>query len=105
MNYTIQCFVKKVVLEGNCVKSLTIRPSGKSRIDGVEDRCLGWECKAANKEQVQLPCVRLFPIDLEVQTSKVPIMANTLIESKFHGGEIEVIVDQNANKICGVTLL
>lgn len=114
MNYTIQCFVKKVVLKENVVKSLTICPTGKSRIDGVEDQCLGLQYteKTNNSSagESTLSQVKLFPLDLIVNPSvgkEENVLVEALMGAKFHGCEIEieVIVDQNANKICGVTLL
>lgn len=113
MNYTIQCFVKKVVLEGNCVKSLTICPSGKSRIDGVEDQCLGLQYTETNNSSAgesTLSQVKLFPLDLIVNPSvgkEENVLVKALMGAKFHGCEIEIEVTegQDANKIRGVTLL
>lgn len=107
MNYTIQCFVKKVVLDENGVKSLTIRPTGKSRIDGLEDQCLGLQYTETNNSSAgesTLSQVKLFPLDLMVDS---PELVKALMGAKFHGCEIEIEVTegQDANKIRGVTLL
>ena len=113
MNYTIQCFVKKVVvLKENGVKSLTICPTGKSRIDGVEDQCLGLQYNnkpgSGSEEEPTLSQVKLFPLDLTVDSpANKKELVEALMGAKFHGCEIEIEVTegQDANKICGVTLL
>lgn len=117
MNYTIQCFVKKVVLDENGVKSLTIRPTGKSRIDGVENQCLGLKYTKKtgddSGEKTTLSQVKLFPLDLVLGSpadKKADALGEALMGAKFHGCEIEMEVEVKGGKskdvkICGVTLL
>lgn len=111
MAYTIQCYVKKVELGDQGITSLTIRPTGKSRIEGVEDKCLGWRPEqggdgsqaqsAAEDSQMKLFCV-------EINGSISENLRQGLLEAKFHGCEIELKVEEKEDKIvkiCRVTLL
>ena len=90
-NYTIQCFVKKVVLKENGVKSLTIRPTGKSRIEEMEDRCLGWG--SVCEPDTGLSRVRLFNVEAKV-ASLCEVARSALLGAKSHGCEVELVVER-----------
>lgn len=106
MTYTIQCYVKKVVLNKCDITSLKIRPTGKSRIEGKDDWCLGWGPDRKPGD------VKLFPVDItsRVLNSVKGIARYALLKSKFHDCEIEIKMETEGcgDKIvgiCGVTIL
>lgn len=101
--YTIRCHVKNVELGVGGITSLTICPTGKSRIEGMEDKCLGFDVADLNSAY-------LFPLKIEKIVSLNHLMVDALIKSKVHDCKIEMKVEtDNQNnkiiKICGVTLL
>lgn len=107
MTYTIQCYVKKVKLGDSGITSLVIRPTGKSRIEGEENHCLGldWGEGALNS-------VKLLQNKIEIKNGSLSggVMAEALMGSKFHGCEIEIDVETDGYSdkivgICGMTLL
>lgn len=107
MTYTIQCYVKKIVLTGNGISSLTIRPTGKSRIEDEENLCLGLDL-----EKGALNSVKLLQNKIEIKNGSLSggVMAEALMGSKFHGCEIEIDVETDGSsdkivRICGVTIL
>lgn len=114
--YTIKCHVKKVKFGENGITSLIIRPIGKSRIEGMEECCLGWEviqrtADASDTSRVNYPQVKLFSV--EINGSIPGNLVQGLLEAKFHGCEIKIEIKEmktdgkNAESIevCGVTLL
>lgn len=111
MTYTIQCYVKKIVLERNGMASLTIRPTGKSRIEDVDGCCLGWSL--GNDPDTKWPFVRLFPVDVASELLKgvTCFVRFALLQSKLHGREIEIRMEEESNgdkttvRICGVMIL
>lgn len=110
MTYTIQCYVKKIVLEENGIASLTIRPTGKSRIEDGDGCCLGWSLE--NDPDTKLPFVRLFPVDVASELLKgvADLVRCALLQSKLYGCEIEIRMEAESNgsktvRICGVMIL
>lgn len=105
MTYTIQCYVKKIVLTGNGISSLTIRPTGKSRIEDMEDRCLGWG--SVCEPDTGLSRVRLFNVEAKV-ASLCEVAKSALLGAEFHGCEVELVVERvvgtdNVN-LCGCSV-
>lgn len=116
-SYIIQCHVKKVKLGDKGITSLTIRPTGKSRIEGMDDKCLGWEPEQDGANPQDVPAAedsqpKLFSIDIKINELISGNLVQGLLVAKFHGGEIKIeikVETDNQNnkiiKICGVTLL
>lgn len=103
MDYIIQCRVKKLELVNRGITSLTIRPTGKSRIEGMDDKCLGFDVANLNSAY-------LFPLKIRRISLWNRLMADALVRSKLHDHEIEMKVRTGRHNkrivtICGVTLL
>lgn len=103
MTYTIQCHVKKVELGVGGITSLTIRPTGKSRIEGVDEKCLGFDVVHSNS-------AHLFSLKIRRISLRNRLMVDALVRSKLHDREIEMKVRTGRHNkrivtICGVTLL
>lgn len=81
--YSINCYIDKVIVEKDGIKSITIKPTGRSRVEGEDKRCLGFDC---GNDQVSW-----FPVEFSVDKE----LRDVILMARIHGKEIELKVEAN----------
>ncbi len=80
--YSISCYIDKVIVTEKGIESIAIKPTGRSRVDGVDKRCLGFDC---GNDQVSW-----FPLEFSVGEG----MGDAVLMARMHGKEIELKIEK-----------
>ncbi len=75
--YSVSCYINKVTINENGIASITIKPTGRSRVEGEDMRCLGF-CK--NK---------IAWLKLDVRIPKE--IRDVILMARIYGKEVELV--------------
>ena len=91
--YSISCYIDKVIVNKNGINSITIRPTGRCRVEGNDTQCLGFYCE---KEQVEQ--VKMFPREVSVapkrKDSVALQMSDVILMARICGKEVELKLNE-----------
>ena len=76
--YSISCYIDKVIVTKKGIESIAIKPTGRSRVDGVDKRCLGFDC---GNDQASW-----FPVEFSVGKE----LRDVILMAKIYGKEVEL---------------
>lgn len=80
--HSISCYISKIVFDENGIKSIRIKPTGRSRIEGDDGHCLGFD--SGDKEEVKM-------FSLEVPVNKK--LRDVILMARIHGKEVELMLE------------
>lgn len=81
--YSISCYIDKVVMKEKGIASITIKPTGRSRVEGEDKRCLGFDC--GNNQ------VAWCPLEVSIDEK----LGGVILMARIHGKEVELMLDVN----------
>ena len=81
--YSVSCYIDKVIVEKDNLKSITIKPTGRSRVENENDRCLGFDCESKNEKEHK---VSWFPLVVSVDNE----LRDVILMARIHGKEVEL---------------
>lgn len=81
--HSISCYISKIVVNEDGIKTIQIKPTGHSRIEDDEKHCLGFY---SGKKRV-----KILPLEIPVN----PKLRDVILMARFHGKEVELMLDVN----------
>lgn len=79
--YSIYCYINKVIVSGKGVESIMIKPTGRSRVEGEDMSCLGFD--SGNDD------VAWFPLEFTIHGE----MKEAVLMARIYGKEIELKIE------------
>lgn len=79
--YSISCYISKIVVDKDGINAIQIKPTGRSRIEGDDGYCLGFD---SEKKQV-----KMFSLEIPVN----PALRDVILMVRIHGKEVELMLE------------
>ncbi len=81
--YSISCYIDKVIVKENGIESITIKPTGRSRIENENSHCLGFDCESKDDKNHK---VSWFPLEVSVSEK----LRDVILNARIYGKEVEL---------------
>lgn len=81
--YSINCYIDKVIVTEKGIESIAIKPTGRSRVEGVDKRCLGFDCESKDDKKHK---VSWFPLEVPVSEK----WHDVILMARIYGKEVEL---------------
>ena len=81
--YSISCYIDKVIVGKDGIKSITIKPTGLIRVEGDDKRCLGFDCESKDDKKHK---VSWFPLEVPVSEK----LHDVILKARIYGKEVEL---------------